>query len=141
MNSPRRGPPLPVGPARLIVGNCAPILTAQRAAAAMTSSTPKWRPLLDLVHELLARFVAFQTVGGGDRLVAVEPVERLEIRVDRRNVARRDRPGPRVALRSQMIQLQLGDRPAVDRPLPRLFGDDLPDAVSCSRLSPLAISS
>jgi hypothetical protein len=84
---------------------------------------------VDLVQELLARFVVVDLVGAGGGLIAIEPVERLEIRADRRDVARSDGLGRELHHRSETVQLQLRMlRSAVDRPLLQLLRDDLPDA-------------
>src|SRR5689334_1627166 len=65
------------------------------------------RHAVELVQYLLARVVVILLVGAGCRLVTVEPVERLEIRADRRNIACRDRLGPELHRGRQAVQLQL----------------------------------
>jgi hypothetical protein len=75
------------------------------------------------------RLVVIDLVGAGDRLVAVEAVERLEIRGDRRDVASGHGFGRELNRRREAVQLQLRMfGPAVDPTLLQLLGDDLPDA-------------
>jgi hypothetical protein len=77
----------------------------------------------------LARFVIVGLVGAGDRLIAVEPVKRLEVGRDGGNVAARDALGCELNRGSEAIQLQLRMLgPAVDRALLQLLRNDLPDA-------------
>src|ERR1700722_1129652 len=84
---------------------------------------------VDLVHELLARIVVINLVGAGDGLIAVEPVERLEIGRDRGNLARRNGFGGELNRWSEAVQLQLRMLgPAVDPALLQLLRNDLPDA-------------
>jgi hypothetical protein len=90
---------------------------------------------IDLLEQLLARLVVIGLVGAGDGLVAVEPVEHLEIRGDGRHVARGDRLGRELHHRREAVQLQLGVRgAAVDRPFLQHVGDDLADAFAAHAL-------
>ena len=84
---------------------------------------------VDLLHQPLAILVVITLMGDGGRLVAVQPIQRLEVRSDRRNVAGGDGLGPELHGGSEAIQLQLGMiGVAVDRTLLQLLGHDLADA-------------
>ena len=84
---------------------------------------------VDLVEQLLARFVVIGLVGAGDRLVAIEPVEHLEVGRDGRHVARGDRFGRELHHRREAVQLQLRVvGAAVDRPFLQNLGHDLANA-------------
>src|SRR5580704_1457210 len=72
----RRLRPLPVGFAGLVVGNLADLLQVllHRGRDDLVDAKVGG-DAVDLVQELLARFVVIGLVRAGDRLIAIEPVE------------------------------------------------------------------
>jgi hypothetical protein len=94
--------PLPVTVARLISGDLTNLLQMHLHPPRDDFVDPKvGGHAIDLVQELLAGFVVIDLVGAGDGLIPIEPierleVERLEIRRDRRDIARRDGLGPKL---------------------------------------------
>ena len=122
--------PLSFGLDRLVIGNFADGLQVRlhRRGEVLVDAEVLGHAV-DLVRELLARLVVINLVGGGDGLITVEPVERLEIRGDRGNVAGGHGSGRKLNRGSKTVQLQLRMlRATVDRPLLKLPRDDLPDA-------------
>src|ERR1700722_17580836 len=116
--------------ARLIGGNLAGLLQVRlHRRSEVLVNAEVLGEAVDLVHELLAGLVVIDLVGAGDRLVAIEPVERLEIRRDRGKVAGGDPLCRKLNRWSEAVQLQLRMLgPAIDPALPQLLRNDLPDA-------------
>ena len=52
---------------------------------------------VDLVHELLARLIVIDLMGAGDRLIAIESIEHLQIGRDGPDIAGGDALRPRAA--------------------------------------------
>src|ERR1700733_13423198 len=126
----RKVNPLPVGFARLVGGNLAGLLQMRlHRRCEVLVDAEVLGEAVDLVHEFLARFVVIDLVGPRDDLIAVEPVERLEIRRDRGKVAGGDARGRELNRWSQAVQLQLRMLgPAIDPALLQLLRNNLPDA-------------
>src|SRR5262249_55754606 len=84
---------------------------------------------IDLIEELLARFVVIFLAGDGDRLVAIEAVQRLEVRVDSDDLAGGVGAGPGLPRRGETAKWHFRMvGAAVDRPSLHLLGHVLPNA-------------